>query len=99
MVVGVTVRSGPEGQTQGMKQLRITLYGHSGCPGTKRARRFFRLRRLPVVERDVADPRVWSEWVAQGVWATPLVIIADIKMVGFDQERCQQILDRFPGEG
>lgn len=75
-----------------MMHAQVILYGHDGCPGTERARRFFRARGIAVEEKNVFDPEVHGEWIELGVWATPVVVINGVKRIGFDEDTCEKLL-------
>lgn len=75
-----------------MQDIMVVLYGHAGCPGTQRARQFFKDHQISIIDKDIADPMVQTEWLAFGSWATPLVIIGGVKMIGFDAQTCEQLL-------
>lgn len=75
-----------------MDHVAVTLFGHRGCPGTERARRFFLERHIPFHEKDIADPLTREEWILQGAWATPLIIVGGTRMIGFDADRLESLL-------
>lgn len=79
-----------------MDALRIRLYGHSGCPGTARARAYLLAAGIAFDDCDIADPPAAAEMRRWGGWATPLLVIGeDVCMTGFDQAEFEALLARF----
>lgn len=65
--------------------VRIFLYGHDGCPGTRSALDYLRQRSLPFQYRNVAaDPDARTEMAALGGFATPLIAVGTRLLLGFD---------------
>lgn len=74
-------------------QHTIVVYGHSACPGSRRARRFFQGRGLPYAWRDVTtEPEAAAELAARGAMATPLIVIDGDGFVGFDAAEVERLL-------
>lgn len=64
----------------------IRVYTHSGCPGGDRAIRFFQAQGIPIAIRDIAqNPDAWAEFQALGCIGTPVILIDEIKFVGFEE--------------
>jgi len=72
----------------------ITLFTHTGCPGGKSARQFLLERNLAYQEQDVArDVSAWAEFRGLGGIGTPLLLIGDQVMHGFDPDELQRLLE------
>lgn len=75
--------------------LRIVLYGHSGCPGTARARAYLATHGLPYVLRDIFDSDAAAEFRSLGAIATPAITLGGrLVMVGFDQAAFEAALTK-----
>lgn len=70
---------------------QVILYGHEGCPGTERARRYFTAHAIPFVERDVAEARWSEEMKNHGVFATPFLLVNAQRMLGFDERQFERL--------
>lgn len=65
----------------------IILYGHQGCPGTRAAKGYFKQHRMDYVHMDIgADPVARTEFQALGGFATPLILVNEQRLLGFDPE-------------
>ncbi len=71
----------------------IFVYTHKGCPGGDRAISYFQQSGIPVLIKDIVnDPDAMVEFRKHGCFATPVVIIDGIKLVGFDEEEVERLL-------
>lgn len=73
--------------------VRIFLYGHDGCPGTRSALDYLWQGSHPFQYRNVAtDPDARAEMAALGGFATPLIAVGDRLFLGFDPLELEQAL-------
>ncbi len=71
----------------------VILLGHRGCPGTANARRFLTELGVIFIVRDVLkDPEAREQLLASGVPATPLIIIGNRRLTGFDSRAILEAL-------
>lgn len=70
---------------------QVILYGHDCCPGTERARRYFRKHAIAFIERDVAEPRWAEDMRKHGAFATPFLLIDAERMIGFDERLFERL--------
>lgn len=74
---------------------RVILYSHPGCPGSEAARAYFARHGVSYELRDVSrDPLARAEWRALGCLATPVVLVEDVMLIGFDPDRFRAAHDR-----
>lgn len=72
---------------------RVVLYGHAGCPGTRRAREYFLANGIAFVERDIAGLEASAEMRRWGAWATPFLVVGGrLTMIGFDAREFDELL-------
>lgn len=70
----------------------IKLYIHTGCPGSDLARTFFRDKKISIEEVDINQlPK--DHKFPGGVVATPLIIIDNETVVGFDRLKIAELLN------
>jgi glutaredoxin len=83
-----------------MSYPRIVLYAVSGCPHCAVAREAIRASGESWEERDpTSNPDTLRELLMQAASATvPAIIIGNRALVGFDQDRFQQMLSQAPFE-
>ncbi len=71
----------------------ILVYTHPGCPGGDRAIRFFQDQGIPMSIRDIAqNADAWAEFQRLGCVATPVIVIGDQKLAGFEEARVGTLL-------
>lgn len=76
-----------------MSAVQVLLYGHAGCPGSESARAYFERMNIPYLYRDVgSDPQARAEWKQLGGIATPLVVVGNRSLLGFDPEEFEHTL-------
>lgn len=78
-----------------IEQPRIILYGHAGCPGTQVAQAYFATRGVAYAYRDIGtDPAARAELRAMGEMATPVVLVGDRRLLGFDLGEFERLCRR-----
>lgn len=73
----------------------VVMYCTSWCPGCRRARAFFKEKGIPLVEINISQDRDAAQRVrgwANGFETTPTFTIKGQVVVGFDQDKIEQIL-------
>lgn len=83
-----------------MSAPRIILYATADCPHCEVARAAIRATGQSWEERDpTSDPDTLKELLVRAASATvPTILIGNRALVGFDQDRFQQMLDQAPFE-
>jgi glutaredoxin-like protein NrdH len=63
---------------------QIVLYTQAGCTESRKVRAWLTERSAPFTERDVStDPDAAEALVSTGIFATPLLVRGDTKVLGF----------------
>ncbi|MDP9364697.1 MAG: glutaredoxin family protein [Chloroflexota bacterium] len=76
-----------------MTTRQITLYTQPGCAESDQARAWLRERGVPFMERDVAsDPEAAAALYATDVFATPLLVAGDRRVLGFRPQELSALL-------
>ncbi len=71
------------------------LYTQTDCPDSTKVRAWLTEQRIPFVERAVTDDaEAARELQATGVFATPLVVVGDAKLLGFKPQALATLLCR-----
>lgn len=71
-----------------------TLYTQAGCAESRRVREWLTDHGIPFTERNVsADPAAARDLAATGVFATPLVVVAGDKVLGYRPRLLSALFD------
>ncbi|HEY3367866.1 MAG TPA: glutaredoxin domain-containing protein [Symbiobacteriaceae bacterium] len=71
----------------------VLLYTHGGCPGGDAARRYFDQVGMPYRVCDVLqDAAAHTEFKRLGGIGTPLLVVGDLVMHGFDPEEFERLM-------
>lgn len=74
---------------------RVVLYTQPGCAPCDQVRTFLAQRGVAFEVRDVAaDPQALEELTSMGYLATPVTLVDDEAVVGFDRKRLEALLGR-----
>ncbi len=66
----------------------IVLYTQHGCADSRRVRKWLTDRGVEFVERNVTDDlNVAKELLETGIFATPLLLIGDAKVLGYRPQK------------
>ncbi len=73
---------------------RVVVFSQPCCIFCKQTKEFFLQRGIPFEERDVSkDLAAWEEVLSRGLMVTPVTVIDDEVVAGFDQEKLTAMLD------
>ena len=76
---------------------KVTMYATADCGYCAKARSYFAKRGVPYEERDIdKSEQAAAEWKANGGVGTPLIVIGEAKINGFDERRLDAELAKYP---
>ncbi|MDP9358538.1 MAG: glutaredoxin family protein [Chloroflexota bacterium] len=76
------------------RRLPPTLYTQPGCDQSARVRTWLTERGIPFTERSVSDDLAAAEaLVATGIFATPLLVVGEMRVLGFRPEQLRVALE------
>lgn len=71
----------------------VVVYTSDTCPHCYTAKDYFNDRGIEFVEKNIQkDPAARQELMAKGIMAVPVVVIDGETIVGFDQNRVEELL-------
>jgi glutaredoxin len=74
---------------------QVVLFSNPGCQGCEQAKKFFNEQGIPFVERDLStDENARTELQRKGIRATPVIIIDEQELVGFDEGKLKRMLQQ-----
>lgn len=74
---------------------KITMYATATCGYCAKARAYFAEHAVPYEERDIEkSEQAAAEWKASGGVGTPLILIGNEKINGFDEARIDRALEK-----
>jgi len=83
-----------------MHDAQVIIYTHLGCPGGDSAIRYLDHRQIPFQVRDVAqDASAQSEFRRLGGIGTPILVVGDRVMHGFDPFELERLRAELEGSG
>lgn len=75
---------------------KVTMYATADCGYCATARTYFAEHGVPFEERDIEkSEQAAAEWKANGGVGTPLILIGEAKINGFDEARIEAELARY----
>jgi arsenate reductase-like glutaredoxin family protein len=73
----------------------IVLYTQTGCADSARVRAWLREQGLAFSERNVSkDPRAMQELADRHVFATPLIVVGEQRVLGFKPKAIKALLQQ-----
>ena len=79
---------------------KVTMYATATCGYCAKARTYFAEHHVPYEERDIEkSEQAAAEWQANGGIGTPLILIGETKINGFDEKRIDAELAKYPTRG
>ena len=76
---------------------KVTMYATETCGYCAKARTYFAEHGVPYEERDIEkSEQAAAEWKANGGVGTPLILIGEAKINGFDKARLDAELAKYP---
>lgn len=78
-----------------MKHQPVTVYTQPTCQACHQLKKFLAQNHIEYIERDVTkDEEAFAELQRLGVSTTPVILIEENVIVGFDQAKLEQLLSR-----
>ncbi len=72
---------------------QIILYSAPGCQGCAQAKQFFSEQGISYTERDIStDETAKTELQRRGIRGTPVIVVGDKVMVGFNPDKLKLLL-------
>ncbi|HVB97751.1 MAG TPA: glutaredoxin domain-containing protein [Candidatus Dormibacteraeota bacterium] len=72
---------------------RVVVYSQPGCMPCRKVKEFLSQNKIEFVDRDVAaDDAALQELVGLGHMTTPVIVVDDEVIVGFDRARLESLL-------
>lgn len=73
--------------------MKVVIYTQPGCYGCEQVKAFFREAKIPFREINIhASPSSLDSVSKDGVVATPLIVIGNKKLLGFDKQEIINML-------
>jgi mycoredoxin len=83
-----------------MNHSQVIIYSHRGCPGGDAAIQYLNQERIPFQLRDVVnDAEAQAEFRRLGGIGTPLLVVGDRVMHGFDPAELEKLRSVAEGSG
>ena len=77
-----------------MKQ--VIVYSQSNCPPCEFAKLYFKNDNIPFIEKNITrDSKAKTEMMVKyDAFSTPVIVINDQPIIGFDQEKIEELLSK-----
>src|SRR5690606_28772248 len=84
-----------EAQSRAAAAPKVTMYAKADCGYCAKARAWFEANDVAFDERDIGESaQAEAEWKANGGVGTPLILVGDEKIHGFDAARIARLLQQ-----
>jgi glutaredoxin len=78
-------------------QQTITIFSQPGCPTCMQVKSYLSGRSLTYIERDITqDEAAMAELYERGYSATPLTLIGEVEVLGFNRTKLESVLGKRP---
>ena len=72
----------------------IMIFTAKDCPYCEKTKKFFSDRKVNFIEKEVTEnPEAMKQLIDLGRFGTPLIIVDGKEVVGFDEERLEELLN------
>lgn len=77
-------------------QPAVTIFSQPGCPTCMQVKSYLQARSVGYTERDITtDEQAMAELFDRGFSATPLTLIGDLEVLGFNRPKLESAIAQF----